>query len=904
MMKRVEVLKISLVSFLLLITFSGFAQNSVLEKEISITFKNISLKEALNKLEQIIGVSVAYNNSLSALNKKINKQYENKTLKYVLDDLLSGKELAYKLVGGNITIYNLKNRKNNVSISGYIYDAETGDALIGCNVYEKVSLAGTSSNQFGFYTLLLPDDGGSKEIVFSFIGFERQERVITLRETRINIRLQPAANELETVEVIARRNENLDVLRSVEMGTVRLNAKEIKEIPAIAGETDLLKSITVLPGIKPGVDGSSGFYVRGGSIDQNLILLDGVPIYNPYHMWGYLSSFNADAINNVVVKKGVFPARYGGRLSSVVDITMKEGNNQKWTGDFTVGLLSAKASVSGPLVKDRSSVMFTARRTYADLIVIPILNKRNSFEGYSLKQGYNFTDFNLKYNYRFSNSDRLYFSGFLSRDKYYYDKKEEQKYEGVDVHGQSESTQGWGNAIAALRWNHLFSKNIFVNTTAYFSSYKYYVTDLSKRTSSDPGSVEEKENSVEYISDISDFAIKQDYQFSPSNKHSIRFGMGGIYHIFTPGVNTFFSKTGSETINNTDGSVSIHATEISAYAEDDWRITDILRVNGGVHISSFFVQGESYFSAQPRFSMRLLLNNRISVKAGYAHITQYMHLLTSSGITQSSDLWVPATKVVKPQQSKQLSLGMVMTFSKTYLLEAEGYYKTMDNVIAYKDGASFLLDTPGWEDKIAVGKGDAYGGELLFKKTRGSFTGFAGYTLSWSYRKFDDINFGKQFPFRYDRRHDIALVGKYRFNQKWSVNAAWYFYTGNAVTVPTSSYITPDYDATIHGNRSFPSPGIVYGDIKSNGLVVSAPYRNNYRLPNYHRLDVTASYRKTKNWGEWELVFGITNLYNKMNPSYYYSVDEQDMNTHKTETKYYQRTLFPIMPTISYRVKI
>ena len=810
--------------------------------------------------------------------------------------------MAYKLIGDKITIYNIKNRKTSVRISGYIYDAETGDALIGCNVYEKASFKGTSSNQFGYYNLVLPNKNSPKEIIFSFLGFEKRLLEINI-DTLVNIQLHAITNELEAVKVTASQDENLEVVRSSEMGMVQLNAKQIKSIPAIAGEADLLKSITVLPGIKPGVDGSSGFYVRGGSIDQNLILLDGVPIYNPYHMWGYLSSFNADAINNVSVTKGAFPARYGGRLSSIVDITMKEGNNQKWTGDFTIGLLSAKASVSGPLVKDKSAIMFTARRTYADLIIVPIRNAQQSEDGYTLKEGYNFTDLNLKFNYKLSNKDRLYFSSLYSRDKYYYDEKEEMQIERIDVQGQAKTTQGWGNTIAALRWNHLFKKNIFVNTTAYFSSYKYYTTDFSKRNSNNPDEIEEKENSVEYISDITDFAIKQDYQFFPSNKHSVRFGASGIYHIFRPGVNTFFSKTDSETINNKSGSNSINATELSAYIEDDWDISGVIRVNGGLHFSSFFVEGENYFSAQPRISARFALNDKMSVKAGYAHMTQYMHLLTSSGITQSSDLWVPVTKKVKPQQSRQLSVGIAVAVSKMYLLEVEGYYKTMHNVIEYKDGASFLIDTTGWEDKITAGRGDAYGAEIFFKKTKGKFTGFVGYTLSWSYRQFDEINFGEQFPFRYDRRHDISIMGKYKFNKKWSINANWVFYTGNAVTVPTSSYINPNYDGILLSNHEFPSPGLVYGYPTSNGLVASAPHRNNYRLPNYHRLDVTASYRKTKKWGEWELVFGVTNLYNKMNPSFYYMTDEFDTNTGEIVTKYYQKTLFPIMPTLSYRVK-
>ncbi len=888
---------------LVFLTFTGFAQSNVLKKQVTVSFKNITLPKAIDKLEKVAGVSFAYSNKIYSYKSKINKKYKNKTVKFILDDLLKGKKLGYKLIGDKITIYNLKAKKKNGSVSGYIFDAETGDALIGCTVFSRDNLTGTSSNNFGYFNLQLDNDG-AEEVVFSFIGFEKKRIIVDNRDTLINVRLKPASNELNAVKITASQDENLDRVRSSEMSSVKINSREIKSIPAVAGEIDLLKSITVLPGIKPGVDGSSGFYVRGGSIDQNLILLDGVPIYNPYHMWGYLSSFNADAINNVTVTKGAFPARYGGRLSSVVDISMKEGNTQKWTGDFTIGLLSAKASVSGPIVKDKSSVMFTARRTYADLIIVPIRNHNNKEDGYSLKEGYNFTDLNLKTNYKLSKTDRLFFSGFLSRDKYFYKVKEDQEFEGVGTQGQTERTQGWGNVIAALRWNHIFKKKMFVNTTAYFSSYNYYTTDLTKRTSSNPDEVEEKENSVEYISNISDLTIKQDYQFFPSNSHDIRFGAGAIFHKFAPGINSFYSKTGSETINNETGNSRINAAELSLYVEDDWDVSDKFQINGGLHLSSFLVQGKSYFSVQPRVSARITLSDRISLKAGFATMTQYMHLLTQSGITQSSDLWVPVTKNVKPQQSQQFSLGVSSALSKMYLFEMEGYYKLMNKVIGYKDGASFLLDATGWEDKITSGEGDAYGAELYFKKTRGKLTGFLGYTLSWSLRRFNDINYGGQFPFRYDRRHDVSFVAKYRFNKKWSLNGVWVFYTGNAVTLPTSSYITPLYGRTdIQDNKEFPNPNVSYTYPSGNGVVANATERNNYRLPNYHRLDLTATYHKTKKWGEWELVFGATNVYNKMNPSFYYITDEYGNNSDETVTKYYHRTLFPFMPTISYSIK-
>lgn len=902
--RKVVARTLSLITFLVIIASSSVAQNNILEKKVTMEFEGVSLKDVLNQLRLRTGISFAYNSTDKVFDTKINKRYKNESLKHILDDLVSGKNMSYKIVGGKITVFKTNNRKTNIRIYGYIYDAQNGEALIGCNVYDNVTLKGTTSNQFGFYSLIISyESGDAKEIAFSYLGYEKQMVLLKGEDKHINIRLNPTANELEVAEVIGKKNEIREVMESSKMSTVELSAVQIRSIPAVAGETDLLKSITTLPGIKTGVDGSSGFYVRGGSIDQNLILLDGVPIYNPYHMWGYLSSFNADAINNVTITKGAFPARYGGRLSSVVDITMKEGNNREWEKDITIGLVSAKASISGPLVKDKSAIMLTARRTFADLIYFPISNAQKSKKGYTLSQGYYFADLNLKFNYKLSISDQLFFSGLYSSDKFHKDEKNDVQIEGADVENVANKSQGWGNTIAALRWNHLFKKNIFVNTTAYYSAYRYNTDEFNKRTTDDTQTREQRESSISYYSDIIDFAMKQDYQFFPSDVHNIRLGVSGIYHQFKPGVSVFLAKADGKKIDNTTGNKRIDATEIAAYLEDDWDVSRFIRINGGVHFSSFFVNEKTYYSFQPRISARVAITDKISFKAGYAHMAQYMHLLTSSGITQSSDLWVPATENIAPQQSIQSSLGTAVALSEDYLLEVEGYYKTMDNVIEYKNGASFLDAHSDWEKKIAAGKGKAYGVELFVEKKRGKLTGFVGYTLSWSNRFFEEINFGKTFPFRYDRRHDISVTGKYKFNEKWSLNVNWSFYTGNAVTVPTSKYIVSGYDGKLIMNHEYPSPGVTYAYPTSNGTVISAPYRNNYRLPNYHRLDVTASYRKVKNWGTWELIFGATNLYNKLNPSFFYVADEFGSEEEGIVTKYYQRTLFPFMPTLSFRVK-
>ncbi len=893
------------VTFVLLFWFvAGYAQTSLLEMKIDIVFHGMTLEKCLHMLEDKSGISIVYSSRLKGLKNKVSKSYKNQMVKDVLKDILSENGLGYKVIGGKVVIYDMKSNKKKVTISGYVYDSETGEVLIGCNVYDQATLRGTATNQYGFFSLTFPSDGIKRIIVFSFMGYEEREVTIGEENISINIRMKSVQYNLNEIKIVAGKEVEKEVVKQTKMSVATMKSAEIKAIPAIAGETDLLKAITMLPGIKQGVDGSSGFYVRGGGPDQNLILLDGVPIYNPYHLWGFLSSFNADAINHVEITKGAFPARYGGRISSVLDITMNEGNNQRWKTDFTVGLLSAKGAVSGPLVKDKSSIMITARRTYADLFIVPIRRAKRSYSDYKITQGYNFTDLNVKLNYRFSKRDRLYFSGFASRDKYYNKEIHLQKYEDTGFNDEINQGEGWGNLITAFRWNHLFNPKIFVNTTAYFSSYRYYTKNLSERKSDRPDEIGEKKNAAEYFSNITDFSLKQDYEFFPTDRHDIRFGLEGIYHKFKPGINTYYSETDNSTVENKSDNNEIPATELSAYIEDDFDVNQWFGVNGGIRFSSFFVQGTGYYSAEPRLNIRIGFSDHFSVKAGYAMMTQYLHLLTSSGLVQSSDLWVPVTKNIKPQRAHQFSAGIAAYSGRGYQLEVEGYYKIMHHVIEYKNGADFLNEDSNWENKVTMGEGDAYGFEFFLKKTRGRLTGWIGYTLSWSNRHFEDLNFGKVFPFRYDRRHDVSVTGTYKINKKWSVNASWIFYTGNAVTMPTSSYITPNFDGTLQGEYHFPAPNtIIGGNIVTSGVLESAPYRNNYRLDSYHRLDITGSYTKQKDWGFWQLIFGVTNLYNRMNPSYFFSSDEyRNYYSKQPAVVYYKRTLFPFMPVLSFRI--
>ncbi len=888
------------ITFILCLTLqSGFSQSSILDRVISIRFDSIRIVEALKLLEREKGIPLAYSTDIPALNEIVSFQFDRVPLKKVLNDICASHDLGYKLIGNTVTFYPAgRSGPNEFTVSGFIFDSVTGEVLISCSVYNKTSGRGTASNHYGFFSLTLP--AGKKKISFSYVGYENKELTIQ-SDTTLSILLSPVSGKLHEI-IVLEQPEN-EIINTSNQGSFEIKSKYIKNITSTAGEVDVLKTITLLPGVMPGVDGSAAYYVRGGNADQNLMLLDGIPIYNPFHLWGFLSSFNANAINHIKLIKGAFPARYGGRLSSVLDIIMNDGNMKKWSADFAIGILSVNATVSGPLKKDRSSLMFSARRTYADLFYIPIYTTLNSTANTYNSQGYSFTDLNLKWNYRLSDKNRFYISGFYSRDKFFKKENAATKWGQTDYNEKIKKKQGWGDVIGSFRWNHLYSNKIFSNTTFYFSYYNFTNKENYERTRTDEQEIDNKISENTYLSNIRDIALTQDYESFAHDHHHLRFGAGYIFHTFKPGVNSFFSRTGEDNISNNIDNNLIRASELSGYFEDDMKLGLRFLANAGIHVSGFFVGNSSYYSIEPRLSLRYIISGKISLKAGYTHMTQYLHFLTNSGIVQSSDLWVPTTDKIKPETSRQGNLGITIIAKNNFELEVDGYYKTLNDLIQYKEGASYLYGDAGWEEKVTSGTGESYGIEWFLKKNQGRLTGWVGYTLSWSNRQFAAINSGEVFPYRYDRRHDISIVGNYRLSERWSLNGTWVFYTGNAVTVPVIAQRDPYFDGSFHSWNSFPSPNaVIISDIASSGIIDLSPEHNNYRMPNYHRLDVTASYLKHKRWGWWELTFGVTNLYNRMNPSYYTKSYEQDEETGQIKFKYKQITLFPIMPSIYYRI--
>jgi len=758
------------------------------------------------------------------------------------------------------------------TISGYIIDKNSGESLIGANIYNKTDFKGTSANNYGFYSITLPQD--SVTIVYSFVGYGTVESSFFLNKSvTLNIELSGAI-ELEEV-VITNDDDNQ---QRTQMSAYSVPVKQIQSLPSLMGEVDVLKVLQLLPGVQSGSEGSSGLYVRGGGPDQNLILLDGVPIYNTSHLFGFFSVFNADAINNVELIKGGFPARYGGRLSSVIDISMKDGHSKKVQGTATIGLIASKITLEGPIKNENTTFLVSARRTYIDLLARPIIKAQS---GGDVNAGFYFYDLNVKINHKFSYKDRLFISGFFGKDKAYSKEKDDytDRVNGSNVKSKQEFGLNWGNEIAAVRWNHLFTPKLFSNFTFTYSKYRFNVFDESETTITHASTTIEDNFAIKYSSGIKDFATKVDFDFVPNPNHYIRFGASAIHHAFNPGVLSFKSSE----IDTVAGSFDKRTIELTSYIEDDFKISKSIKINVGLHLSGFQVDNHFYTSIQPRMAFRYLFGNGIALKASYAEMAQYIHLLSNSGIGLPTDLWVPSTKRIKPQKSFQYALGIAKTFNKIYEISVEGYYKEMKNIIEYKDGASFTSINKDWQDKVEIGNGRSYGAEFFAEKKLGKLTGWLGYTLSWSDRQFDNINFGQRFPYRYDRRHDVSLTSVYKFNDHIQLAGTWVYGSGNSVSLPTNSYLS---NSVVGGSYGFFNYTIEH----YNG-------RNGFRMKAYHRLDLSITWIKKKKHGIRSLTLGVYNLYNHKNPFFM----ELGYDYELQQNKFIQYSLMPIIPSISYR---
>jgi len=775
-----------------------------------------------------------------------------------------------------ITVFSLANllaqNPKKHTISGYVKDDSSGEYLIGASVYLKETFQGVGTNTYGFYSLTVPE--GEYTVVVSYLGFDEFTQKINLnKDFRINVSLKMKVLETKVFEIVDERIDNN--VKSTDMGRVELNVEEMKKLPAFMGEVDVIKIVQLIPGIKSAGEGNTGFYVRGGGPDQNLVLLDEAIVYNAAHLFGFFSVFNPDAIKGVDVHKGGMPAQYGGRLASVLDIQMKEGNNKKYKVDGGIGLIASRLTVQGPIKKDTSSFIISGRRTYLDVLAQPFVSKDSPFRG----SGYYFYDLNTKINYRLSDKDRLFLSGYFGRDVFTF--KNENS--GFDIRIP------WGNATASARWNHLFNDKLFLNTSLIFSDYQF------------ESNIEQSAFKFGVFSGIRDYNAKMDFSYFPNIRHQIKFGANYIYHRFTPN-NVSAELLGTEF--DLGEEERLYAHESAIYVSDDFDISEKFRVHFGLRGSSFmhvgpftrYVKNEAgetideikynrgdkikqYNRVEPRLMMRYSLDMKSSIKASYTQNYQYLHLTSFVNVSLPTDIWIPSTSLVEPQFGQQYSLGYYRNFKQNmFETSAEVYYKRLENQVEFKDGTLQQDQVKdNLDNSLTFGSGRAYGIELFAKKALGKTTGWVGYTLSYTTRIFPELNLGESFFARYDRRHDISVVANHELTKKWTLAAIFVYSSGNLLWMPTSQYF-------FEGN-----------------FVAQYDTRNNFRMPAYHRLDLSATYiaKDTPKYkSSWN--FSIYNVYSRLNPYFIYidtSGNPVD-GTLKAQAK--MVSLVPIIPSVTY----
>lgn len=727
--------------------------------------------------------------------------------------------------------------QNDVTLNGYILDGTSGESLIGATTYITELGIGASSNAYGFYSITIPS--GKYVIEYAYLGFESTRIELELLEnTSYDIELFEEATQLEEVVILA-DSEDKNV-SDVEMSTNKLDVSTIKKMPTLLGEVEIIRSLQLLPGVSSVGEGASGFNVRGGSIDQNLVLLDEAPVFNSSHLFGFFSVFNPDAVKDVKLYKGGVPSRYGGRLSSILDVRMKEGNSKNLEINGGIGFIFSRLSVEAPIVKDKASFIIAARRSYIDVLAQPFLSEGSG-------SGLNFYDITLKTNYKIGEKDRLFLSGYIGRDNFLFGEQ---------------AGFNWGNSTGTLRWNHLFNDRLFANLTFYYSDYDYQIN-----FSSDP------QNRFDWNARIVNYSLKPEFSYYINPKNLVRFGGQAIAYKFEPG----------DAVGVSEGEVrdfglsNKYAIESALYIENEQDIGNKIKVNYGIRWSHFDYTGKGtaytfgdaelgmrrpvigaetydqwesiqrYDNLEPRFSIKYQLDASSSLKASYNRMAQYIQLISNTTASTPVDVWMPASNNIRPQLADQLALGYFKNFrNNSYEFSSEIYHKTMDRLVDYIDAADLILN-PYLEGDLLEGEGRAYGLELLMKKNKGRITGWLSYTIARSERKLEGINNGEWYPSRFDQTHNFSFNGFYEINKRWSLSSTFTLISGTPITFPTSRFEQQGYVVPHNTNEM----------------------RNNVRIPVYHRLDVGATLKgkeKTgKKWyGEW--VFSVYNLYNRRNP--------------------------------------
>jgi CarboxypepD_reg-like domain/TonB-dependent Receptor Plug Domain len=738
-----------------------------------------------------------------------------------------------------------------ITLSGYVRDAKTSEALIGATVYETTQKAGTQTNEYGFYALTVPA-GDTVGLIISYLGYQVRAKKVY---AKTNLRLDLSLEEISAVlnEVVINAAVNDDNVQSTQMGVIDVPMRAIMTLPAIAGERDILKVIQLLPGVQSGQEGTTGFFVRGGNLDQNLVQLDEATVYNPNHFFGLFSTFNVNAINHVKLIKGGFPAEFGGRLSSVLDIQMKEGDKSRYHVEGGIGLLSDNLTVQGPIAKKKSSFIVSMRRSHINL----------ALKKFAPTASYQFYDLNVKMNQELGKRDRLLLSYFKGNDLAAYSSINSLKY-----------STDFGNSTGTLRWNHLFGDRVFSNTSLIYNDYH-----LGLNT-------EQNSYYSSLFTGIRDLTAKTDLTFQPNSRHTLKTGFAYTYHTLIPaGFSARIPRRTNRISINRDSLQQFFSNELAFYAGDDYTINKNLSLNYGLRVPTFWTAQKAYTFFEPRLSAKFSLRDNASIKASFTQMNQFLHLIPNSTAGIPTDIWLPSSERTRPQSSTQYALGYFQNFNSNVIeMSLEIYYKTMKNQALFAEGNQLTLKTD-LDNTLVYGRGESYGAEFLIKKNTGRLTGWLGYTWSKTTQTFADLNYGNSFPFKYDRRHNLSVTGSYDLSKKWNLSAVFVFSSGAPFTLPTGRVVSVGAGTIFEGNY------FVYQS------------RNNQCLAPYHRLDLSASYKyKVKFFkipGEVEWVFGAYNVYSRQNPYFvYFTVDPiQDKPLAK------QVSLLPIIPSFSFNFK-
>jgi outer membrane cobalamin receptor len=753
-----------------------------------------------------------------------------------------------------------------VTIRGYVKDANSGEYLLGANIFSQLNGEGTNSNMDGYYELKVPA-GESTRIRFTYIGYlERYVDFRGWRDTTLTITLHPREQQLEEV-VVAARSVHTRYSSSL-MNVNYLSAEDVRNSPALLGEPDVIKVLQLKPGIQSGNEGSSGFFVRGGQADQNLVLFDGAPVYNPTHLFGMFSLFSTDAIEDVRLYKGGFPARFGGRLSSVMDIGIRAGSKEKFKVSGGTGLLSSRLTAEVPLVKEKVSLLVTGRRTYFDLITKEINKANEGNSGFQPIPDYYFYDLSAKLHADLGDNDQLSFTGYTGRDHFnFVDAKI-----GIDFI--------WGNKVGVMQWDHAYNRKLSHSINASYSDYQYRIRNRFN------------ESNLTVGSGINDMNLKADFYYAANRRHRLSFGAHYTYHKFNVFRDRESDPEGVLRLNTGEKDQAL-AHEAAIYVADEWQISDRWHLNAGIRLSGFTPENTSsqearkgtYYGVEPRLSAKYQAGRALALKGSYSRVNQYVHLVSSSGASLPANFWYPSNQQIAPQIAEQVAAGADWLLAGgKFMLSNELYYRNMENQIDFRDGAELFSGSAPTQD-LVFGKGWAYGNEFYIEKKEGSTTGWVAYTLSWSYRKFDEINGGTVFPSTQDRRHDISIVLRQRINDRFAFNANWVFCSGNVTSLPQARML-------LQGNRGTEAVAVpIYTQ------------RNAFRLDNYHRLDLGLEYQLKPRWGEADLTFGVYNAYDRRNSYFIYFEEESRLADGSPNFKARLVSLFPVLPSVNFNYR-